>query len=356
MRAVYFSVALLVFACTCLMASELSYTVSSIGTVDCYEALDINDSGLVIGSFYANDGSHTFIWESTSGETNIGINGHNGDYGIGINNHGVALGFEDPYNGHPYVWNAIDGKTTIALPSGSIGCSPRAINDNGQFTGDIVDGSNNSYAVLWSQNGQVTPLGTLGGRYSQARGINSAGQVVGSSDAVEGQGGHAFVWSSVDGMKDLDPDGWCSYAYSINNKGQVVGNYSDVGDYGAFIWSPETGMKKLGVIFGSYCWGIDINNNGRMIGTAQFPDGNGVTVRSYVWESSTGAVALPLLAGYNQCAVYAINNNGQIVGRAYDDRGNSQAVIWNPVPEPSSFMALGAGIAALTTLKRRRNR
>ena len=62
-----------------------------------------------------------------------------------------------------------------------------AINALGQ-----VAGTSNNMAVRWEANGQVTPLGTLGGTKSEGLGINASGQVVG--DSVTGTGPtHAFV-------------------------------------------------------------------------------------------------------------------------------------------------------------------
>jgi probable HAF family extracellular repeat protein len=46
---------------------------------------------------------------------------------------------------------------------------------------------------VW-QKGVMTLLGTLGGRYSRAFGINSAGDIVGTSETAEGEV-HAVRWT-----------------------------------------------------------------------------------------------------------------------------------------------------------------
>jgi probable HAF family extracellular repeat protein len=68
----------------------------------------------------------------------------------------------------------------------------------------------------------MTDLGTLGGSYSVARGINPSGVVVGYSETTEGQQ-HAFLWSKGV-MTDLGTlDGSYSIAWGINPRGEIVG-------------------------------------------------------------------------------------------------------------------------------------
>ena len=60
-----------------------------------------------------------------------------------------------------------------------------------------------------------------------------------------------------------------------------------------------------------------------------------------------------LPGGEFSCA-RSINNNGWIVGESYDASGNDHAVLWEPVPEPGSILALLFGISGMGGIMRRR--
>jgi probable HAF family extracellular repeat protein len=88
-------------------------------------------------------------------------------------------------------------------------------------------------------------LGSLGGSYLVANGINDAGQVVGSSYTDEDRLFHAFITGpDGEGMMDLNsmldlPDGLVlSQATGINDRGQVIAT--------AFIPEPDSYVMLLG--------------------------------------------------------------------------------------------------------------
>ena len=115
-------------------------------------------------------------------------------------------------------------------------------------------------------------------------GVNNTGQVVGSGDTASGNG-HAFLWTKEGGMIDLGTlGGSSSMAFAINGKGQVVGESGIVGDAAthAFLWTKEGGMIDLGTLGGTYCSARYINNNGQIAGES-YPVGD-ADWHAVVWE------------------------------------------------------------------------
>lgn len=120
----------------------------------------------------------------------------------------------------------------------------------------------------------ILDLGTLGGSYSEALGINSRGQVVGMSQTA-------------------------------------------AGEYHAFRWDGGT-MIDLGTLGGVFSSARDINQHGQIIGWSETPSGE---ARSVLWDRD-----VPRDLG--NLVVVAINDRGQIAGTSYTP-GQTHAVIWD---------------------------
>lgn len=182
-------------------------------------------------------------------------------------------------------------------------------------------------AVMYS----VTDIGTLGGDYSSAFDINDSGQVVGVAATTGSGDGRAFLWDSINGIRNLTTnvngiDG--SSANKINNNGQVAGSYSLVGlgsNNRAFLWDSVNGLQNLGTLPGdNSSAALGINDKGQIVGRSE----NISKIQAFLWDNVNGLQNLGTLGEYKNIAAYTINNNEEVVGFA-SGNNNVRAVLWD---------------------------
>jgi probable HAF family extracellular repeat protein len=167
-------------------------------------------------------------------------------------------------------------------------------------------------------------LGTLGGAESHAYSINERGQVVGDAITATGKT-HAFLWEKGV-MTDLGTlGGSSSYARAINDRGQVVGlSTTAAGETRAFLWKKGI-MTDLGTLTGSGNSGAQgINNRGQVVGWSNTATDAG---HAFLWEKDH-MIDLGAPDGGNTSAS-AINDDGHVVGSAYlPTQDVNRAFVW----------------------------
>ena len=170
--------------------------------------------------------------------TDLGTLGGPTAYATAINSSGQIVGGADDPAGRtqPFVWTSSNGMRKLDVLSGQVSGTARAINDNGLIVGSSGLGSGGSWATLWLPNGDGTwtpqNLGSFGGTWNEARGVNSSGVVTGITTNVSATE-FEFRWSAGSGMTllPLAPGAAYSLAFDINEAGVIVGqaNYEFAG-------------------------------------------------------------------------------------------------------------------------------
>ena len=159
-------------------------------------------------------------------------------------------------------------------------------------------------------------LDIFGGTSSYAYGINDSGQIVGSISTTSGTS--ATLWSNGT-ITDLGALGGGSYstAIGINASGQVSGV---VGSQGA-IWN--NGTLVTTEASATQFQGNVINNAGQVVFSNY-----AVPQRGLLWNDGTITELAPI-SGANDSQAKAINNSGQIVGSSFTTSGIETATLWS---------------------------
>jgi probable HAF family extracellular repeat protein len=336
----------LLFAASTCLAQQ--YTVTDLGTLGgTYSvAHHINNSGDVVG-YSRLAGSavfHAFLYSGGS-MTDLGTLGGDGSQALGINNTGQVVGYSyitgnNPFSGagiaHAFIYSG-GVMTDLGTLGGTLSSSAYAINDAGQVVGTAeITGDTAIHAFLYS--GIMMDLGTLDlgpGPYndSLAQAINTDGQVAGYS--YNGTITHAFLYKSGI-MTDLGTlGGATSFAFGINNSGDVVGSSQTTGNAAnlAFLYSGGV-MTNLGTLGGTESEALGIGNGGQVVGEA-FISGD-TTHHAFLYENAVMKDINP--AGWSNTWASGINDSGQVVGYGINPQGQEHGFILIPVTPYKAFV------------------
>jgi probable HAF family extracellular repeat protein len=330
-----------------------SYSITDLGTLGGVysNANAINTNGQVVGASSTGTEGHPYLW--TPGGTNgvpsnpqmldLGTLGGTSGTAHAINAAGWVAGESYTAGGedHAFLWtpggtNGVPSNPQMLDLSGTssvaFGINNATAAHGVQVVGySQLSGNTATHAFLW-EAGQMKDLGTLGGTWSQALGINDAGQVTGTARLSGDTVYHAFLWTpggtsgvpSNPQMQDLGTlGGDGSAGRAINAGGQVVGqSWTSKSVYHAFRWAPTspngtTGkMTDLGTFHNAtynYSDAYGINDSGYVVGHAEPPD------LAFYWPGK-GSIQdlnsqIPSNSGWGLEIATGINNGGQIVGQ-----------------------------------------
>lgn len=193
----------------------------------------------------------------------------------------------------------------------------------------------------------VKDLGTLGGSFSLAYGIDDRGQISGFSTLSGDQAEHAFTiqGSSMIDMGTLGGANSQSFS-NLNDRGQVIAtaeagepdpNGEDFCGFGThsvclgMLWQKGT-TAPLEPLGGNNSQTAAINEPGQIAGYAETsvpdpacPAPQVLSYKPVVWDQGEHKTVLPLYPGDPEGAAFWINNGGNVVGAsgacsAYDGR------------------------------------
>ena len=220
-----------------------------------------------------------------------------------------------------------------------------ALSQNGAVAGRFTTGTGAHHAFVWA-NGNVTDLGTLGGTNSSAVGIanvDGAIEIVGNSDLSGNTAAHAFVWSDgnmsdLGTLPSLDASTTNSFATGINSAGNIVGT-SETGvtlNRHAFLFATngtvgEGNFTDLGVFSGgNESVAFDIGDDNAVIGESEgFNGTSGNYVHAFITSNTDVLIDLGTLDDLGNSSARAINHAGVIIGNSATTSGNIHGFTFN---------------------------
>lgn len=303
------------------------YTITDLGTLGGTTSMAnaINNSGQIAGtSTTAGDAaSHAFRY-SAGVMQDLGTLGGLNSAGNAINSLGFVAGWAN-LSGRtptdPCYWSPTSGVHDMgrysSIPSGQA----LAIDDFAHVLGTANNSFDGDDAFGWTKAKGYINLRGLGGRVSEAHGVDSAGkQVVGLSNASGDFNTLPFTWSSAASIHQLPlfTGGFDGEALAINNVGHIVGD----GDNSSFathaaLWIKGASTPQdLGTLGGFTSSARALNSSDVVVGSS-LPS-TGTTTHAFVWTSAGGMVDLntliPPASGWVLTVANGVNDNGQIVG------------------------------------------
>lgn len=193
----------------------------------------------------------------------------------------------------------------------------------------------------------VTDLGTFTNApdYSEAHGINNAGQVVGRGQYINAT--VPFLWTPGSSPAPLNvgslPKLPSGIARAINTFGQTAGSSTDGDKSRAFLWTPTSANHptsgSLTEITGlpgetNHSSATAINDRGQVVGvSSEF---------AFLWTpnipntTAGAAVDLGHLPGATSAIAAGINASGQVAGTSLALVGGNRAFLWTPATPNAS--------------------
>lgn len=297
-------------------------------------ASSINDNGLIIGISYTRSGfyelplgglesipssqpydGYATLWQNGVAITLPALSGQYA-YANGINNTGQIVGWSlDSQNQTvATLWNNNTPTALASLPG--YRSEANAINNQGNIVGTLYQGYSGN-AVFWDSNNELHLLGTIGGLGGEAFAINDNNLIAGWSQSSDGRQ-HATLWDNGATIDLGRLDGYASYAYGINNLGQVVGSFIDIDDTTGY-------LEEYALLW---------------------ENGNAINLNSLIGDSM----------GVTLISANGINDQGWIIAQGEDSHGYLGYYLLAPVPEPSTYALLLAGLGLIAGVSQRKSR
>lgn len=202
------------------------------------------------------------------------------------------------------------------------------LNDGNVIAGSYIGQDKVEHAFFGTLDGDYTTF-DAGAGGSEARGINSAGFIVGFFDSQDGSTSDQTIFVRKPSGQLLTAADFAGRAQSINSSNQIAGTYWDFIDFEAVAFMGKNAKYKHDVHIPAEHQASEaegISDNGDVVGSFFMPPthgyivrGNDLTVVDYPSTKSIGT------------SLEGINSNGLVVGQWFDPKSRPHSFLLNSV-------------------------
>lgn len=231
-----------------------------------------------------------------------------------INAEGAIVGSD----GHAFVWTPAVGLRDLGTLGGSFS-DAHGIDDRGAIVGESTDGAGVRRPFLWTASAGMQDLHTTEDVFESgsANAINGDGIAVGTQSSQSLERSEAVFWTAPLVVRTLPAAGAVIAALDINDAGQAVGFTFD-GAFHAILWTLGGGSINLADRLGSPAFSIahGINELAQVVGEATLSDPahpGPASKHAFLWSLVAGATDLGTLGG-SESVAEETNDAQQVVG------------------------------------------
>jgi probable HAF family extracellular repeat protein len=291
----------------------------------------IANDGTAVGFDILNNGNLSNFTTNPLVSTNanvLNINGSTNAMALGINSAGTVVGTDGA--GNAFYLTA--GTVNTFIPTGGTSAVALGINDLGTIVGQYVTATASPGFIRTGANSYITINAPSGPNTVNAQGINNNGLVVGFYQGTDGNQ-HGFMASQKNAVGGM-------------LTGTAIGDPSI---------PPVPGEPNATFVFSQI---LGINDKGIAVG---YYGDSTMSQHGFFYDTNTGKYTFlddPNAAFHNGVEVTqitGINNYGEITGFYSDANGVFHGFV-AAVPEPSSYLLLGIGVAGGAIAFRRKPR
>ena len=250
--------------------------------------------------------------------------------GLAINDNGDIAGHALLPSGEQHAFRYTDARGIEDLGGDALGVFSQAfgINNAGDVVGLLLDSNFNEHGFLAPAGSAMQDVFTEDRPIGMLTSILDDGRMAGRIDLQTGTPTgerHAFRTLQNGDIHDLGSPGFNSTAWRMNAAGQVTGNEAPVtwptsGRFTAFRFSDSAGKTDLGTFGGRSSFALFINAANVIVGCASL---NETQLHAFRAREGSPLEDLGTLGGESSCAE-GINDSGEIVG--WSDRTDVRGI------------------------------